>query len=114
VIVYDEQEYRSTAGDTFEKISERYYGTDKFAAALRQHNRHHARASTQMSNDGTLAPGERIYIPPADILEQRYGDTIVKPAAPSQTLPASYTSPSAPGSAPPPGPPSGWGGPTSK
>ena len=95
VIVYDEQEYRAAAGDTFEKISTKYYGTDKFAEALRRHNRHHARASLQMTNEGTLVPGERLYIPPADILEQRYGDTIVKPSS-SQATPASYNSPIAP------------------
>jgi hypothetical protein len=114
VIVYDEQEYRATAGDTFDTISKRYYGTEKFAEALRRHNRHHARASVQMTNDGTLAPGERLYIPPADILEQRYGDTISKSSSPSQTVPASFPAPSAPASAPPPGQPSGWGGPQGK
>jgi hypothetical protein len=93
VVVYDEQEYRAAAGDTFETISKKYYGTEKFAEALRRHNRYHARASLQMANEGTLAPGERLYIPPADILEQRYGDTIVKPPS-SQAVPASFTSPS--------------------
>lgn len=97
VIVYDEQEYRAAAGDTFEKISAKYYGTPAFADALKQHNRHHARASVQMTNEGTLAPGERLYIPPADILEQRYGDTIVKPpSSPSQAVPASFNSPGVP------------------
>lgn len=95
VIVYDEQEYRAAAGDTFETISKKYYGTEKFGEALRRHNRYHARASLQMANQGTLAPGERLYIPPADILEQRYGDTIVKPPS-SQAVPASFNSPSGP------------------
>jgi len=95
VIVYDEQDYVCQPGDTFEKISARFYQSEAFAQALRRHNRHHARASLLMANVGTITPGEKIFIPPADILEQRYGDAVVKPASPTatQTLPASFSAP---------------------
>jgi hypothetical protein len=94
VIVYDEQEYTCQPNDTFEKISAKYYMSANFAEALRRHNRQHARASDRMAHDGTIAAGEKLYIPQANILEERYGDAIVKPASPpSQTVPASFTPP---------------------
>ncbi len=98
VTVYDEQDYVCQPGDTFEKISARFYQSEAFAQALRRHNRHHARASQQMANSGTLTPGEKVFIPPADILEQRYGDAVVKPASPTatQTVPASFVPPASP------------------
>ena len=54
----------------------------------------------------TRAPGAaalQAFHGPADILEQRYGDTIVRPSSPtpSQTVPASFV---APGTASPPPP----------
>jgi hypothetical protein len=96
VLVYDEIDYVCQPGDTFAKISARWYQTEAFAEALKRHNQHHARASEQMAKYGTLTAGEKIVIPPADILEQRYGDALVKPTAPpaNQTIPASYPPPS--------------------
>ena len=98
VIVYDEIDYVCQPGDTFAKISARWYQTEAFAEALKRHNQHHARASEQMAKYGTITPGEKIVIPPADILEQRYGDALVKPtvAPANQMTPASYTPPPVP------------------
>ena len=95
VIVYDEIDYVCQPGDTFEKISTRWYQTEAFAKALMRHNQHHALASEQMAKFGTITPGDKIHVPPADILEQRYGDAIVKPTAPpgNQTVPASFNAP---------------------
>ncbi|HWG41489.1 MAG TPA: hypothetical protein VN688_01800 [Gemmataceae bacterium] len=105
VVVYDEQEYTCQPNDSFEQISVKYYMSDKFAEALRRHNRQHARASDRMAHDGTIAVGEKIYIPQAYILEERYGDAIVKPTgAPSQTVPASFTPPASGSSLPAPTP----------
>jgi hypothetical protein len=93
VTVYDEQEYSCQRGDTWEELSQRYYrGTDRYAKALQRHNQNHFRASEQMAKTGQLAPGERIFIPQAYILEERYADAIVKPSpgAASTTVPAKF------------------------
>ncbi len=111
VTVYDEQEYVCKPGDTFASISQRYLLTDKYAKALQRHNQNHARASVQMANGGTLTPGEKIYIPQAYVLEQRYADAIPNAATPpsSPIVPTSSVAPSgsppaAPPSSPPPAP----------
>jgi hypothetical protein len=98
VIVYDEIDYVCQPGDTFARISARWYQTEAFAEALKRHNQHHARASEQMAKFGTITAGEKIFVPPADILEQRYGDALVKPTVPpaNQTMPASYSTPAPP------------------
>jgi hypothetical protein len=81
---YDEQTYEVRPGDTYESISKRFLMTDKFAKALQLHNRNHPRAGREMANSGTLTPGEKVYIPQAYILEERYGGVIsnTTPAAP--------------------------------
>jgi hypothetical protein len=96
VTVFDEQEYQWKSNDDFAKLSQQYYGSTAYANALQRHNQNHARASQQMNEKGTPAPGERIYIPQSRILEQRYADAISKPASP--TVPAAFVDPS---SAPP-------------
>jgi len=106
-MVYEEQEYSCGNGDTWEAISKHFYMTDRYAKALQRHNQNHARASDRMRDTGQLAPGERIFVPQAYVLEERYADTIPKPAvvpAPaSSTMPATFLAPS--GSPPPPAPP---------
>jgi hypothetical protein len=99
VIVFTEKEYSCQPSDTFEALSKRFYNTDKYAAALRRHNQNHARASYQMGRSGQITPGEKIFIPPADILDQRYPDAIGKPSSSAPAaVPASFN---ATGSPPP-------------
>jgi hypothetical protein len=96
VIVFNEQEYMCQPNDTFESLSKRFFnGSDKYAAALQRHNQNHARASDLMARSGKITPGERIFIPPADILEQRYPDAIERSKVPSTTgtMPASFNAP---------------------
>jgi hypothetical protein len=94
VIAFDEVAYVCQPGDTFQTISKRFYQSDTFAVALQRHNRNHFRASDQMARDGTFQPGEQIFIPPADILEQRYGDAIGRSTTPASSIvPASTSSP---------------------
>jgi hypothetical protein len=100
VIVFTEKEYSCQPSDTFEALSKRFYNTEKYAAALRRHNQNHARASYQMGSSGQITPGEKIFIPPADVLDQRYPDAVGKPplsSAPA-AVPASFN---ATGSPPP-------------
>jgi hypothetical protein len=105
VTVYDEQDYSCRAGDTWEQLSKQFYMTDRYAKALQRHNQNHARASERMKDNGQLAQGERIFVPQAYVLLERYADAIPKPtAAPvSTTMPATFVAPS--GSPPPPAPP---------
>ncbi len=105
VTVYDEQEYVCKPGDTFASISQHYLLTDKYAKALQRHNQNHARASVQMANGGPLAPGEKIFIPQAYVLEQRYADAIPN-AATRPSSPIVPTSSVAPNGSPPAPPPS--------
>lgn len=80
VTVYDELEYTSRPGDTWESISkDKYQGTDRYARALQRHNQNHPRASDQLARTGQLAAGARIFIPQAHILEERYADLITRP-----------------------------------
>lgn len=116
VTVYDEQDYSCRPGDTWEGVSKQFYMTDRYAKALQRHNQNHARASERMKDSGQLAAGERIFVPQSYVLEERYADAIVKPAAApaSTTMPVVYPSgspatPAAPlppmnGAAPPPKP----------
>ena len=103
--VYDEQDYSCRGGDTWEEISKRFYMTDRYAKALQRHNQNHARASEQMARTGQLTPGERVFVPQAYILEERYADAIPRPtpAPASPTTPAAFVAPN--GSPPPPPPP---------
>ncbi|HTU21708.1 MAG TPA: hypothetical protein VMG10_26965 [Gemmataceae bacterium] len=108
VQVFDEIEHVCQANDSFKSISEQYFmGSDAYAKALQRHNQNHARASKQMETTGKLTPGEKIYVPQAYILEQRYPDAIDKPAR--SVVPASGTTdppgPPASGTTAPPSPP---------
>lgn len=87
--VYDEQEYSCRPGDSWEGISKNFYMTERYAKALQRHNQNHARASERIKDNGQLATGERIFVPQAYVLEQRYADAIPVPAA----APASTTTP---------------------
>jgi nucleoid-associated protein YgaU len=83
VTVYDEQTYTAQPGDTFESISKKFLNSGNYSKALQMHNQNHARAGREMSNTGKLTPGEKIYIPPVGILEQRYAGAIANTAPPS-------------------------------
>lgn len=104
--VYDEQDYSCKSGETWEEISKRFYMTDRYAKALQRHNQNHARASERLRDSGQLAPGERIFVPQAYVLEERYADAIPKPTtAPAPaTMPVAYPGSSQPPPAPPPHP----------
>jgi hypothetical protein len=106
VTVYDEQEYSCKPGDSWEAISKNFYMTDRYAKALARHNQNHARASGRIRDTGQLAPGERVFVPQAYVLEDRYADAIPRPTAapPSTAMPATFVAPSG-GTAPPPQPP---------
>jgi len=87
---FDEEVYRCKAGDSFDKISQRYYQTDKYAQALEAFNRNHPQAGDAIRQQpGNLATGQRVYIPPIAILRKRHAAVITEDGRdPSQSNPA--------------------------
>jgi hypothetical protein len=101
---FDEVTYTCKPEDTYAKISLQYYGTEEYGAALQKFNHRHARASEAVRRDGAIVPGEKIFIPPANVLERRHADAIPKkPAAGGAVKPASFNAPGTPPAAAPPG-----------
>lgn len=88
VQVFDEMEYTCQPNDSFASISKKFLLSENYAKALQRHNQQHARASEKMADSGKLTPGEKIYIPQAYVLENRYADAIPNPKA-SASPPAS-------------------------
>jgi hypothetical protein len=67
-------------GDTWETLSTRAFGDDRFADALKAFNRDYQRSSRRMRDEGTFAAGETIYIPPTQTLLDRYRMAIRPPS----------------------------------
>ncbi len=61
-------------GDTsFAALSQRLYGTDRYAAALQAFHRNHFQADPAVKADPPqLRAGTRIFVPPPDVLEKNY------------------------------------------
>jgi len=77
-------------GDTFQTISKSAYTSDVYAEALQAYNADHEGRRAR-PKDGVLIAGEMVFIPPAYVLQQRYGDRIrsARPAAaPAPVTPA--------------------------
>lgn len=71
------EEYRLQVGDNFEKLSQKYYFSPKYAAALQQYNQDEPLASPGMrANPPMLNAGQSVWMPPARILERDYGRLI--------------------------------------
>jgi nucleoid-associated protein YgaU len=95
---FDEEAYRCKPGDTFQSISTRFLGVDKYAQALLMFNRAHPMAGEGLLQmPPVLSPGTIVYIPQAKILEKRYGGVIQdltptrndqKPAQPAASTPS--------------------------
>lgn len=81
VLDYEVQRYTAQPGETWESISRRKYGSERFARALAAFNRDR--------NPGLIAPmsGASILLPPADILQLRYPQ-LVNGASPPLSSPA--------------------------
>ena len=75
---WDERTYVVRKDDTFAAVSQSFYKTEDYGAALEMYNRNHPRASASLRSKGTLAEGDKIYIPEQRILEKRHAD-LVKP-----------------------------------
>jgi len=89
---YDEETYRIKSGDTFDRISAAHFNTDKYAKALERWNASHPQASDNLrANPPVLESGQMIYIPPAYMLEKRYGSLV--PGYKPQAQPAAASDP---------------------
>jgi hypothetical protein len=75
---WDERTYVAKTGDSYAAISLSEYKTEDYAKALQMYNQNHPRAGDAMRRDGTMAPGDRIYLPPSPVLEKRHADVIVR------------------------------------
>jgi hypothetical protein len=74
---FDEEIYRCRAGDSFARISQRFYQTDRYAQALEAFNRNHPQAGQAVRQQpGSLVVGQQIHIPPIAILRKRHASVI--------------------------------------
>jgi nucleoid-associated protein YgaU len=70
---YLEEEHRWQPGDSFAAVSQKFYFTDKYAAALQEYNRDYPLAAAGMKqNPPAMVPGQAIWVPPVRILERDY------------------------------------------
>jgi hypothetical protein len=77
---WEEQEYRYQAGDSFEKLSARKYGSEQYAQALQMYNRDHPQTSDKVHSEGTPSPGDKVFLPDLDELKRRYNSFIPQQA----------------------------------
>lgn len=62
---------------SFASISQRYFRNEKYAEALLQYNREHFLGKQELGATPTqVRPNQKVYIPPAEILEARYPNLI--------------------------------------
>jgi hypothetical protein len=74
---YLEEQYRWTAGDSFNAISTKYYMSPKYADALLKYNQDYPLATREIrQSPPALAPGQIVWVPPVRILERDYANTI--------------------------------------
>ncbi len=74
---YLEEQYRWQPGDSFAAVSQRFYFTDKYAAALQRYNQEYPLAGPALrQNPAAPPPGQTVWVPPVRILERDYGPLI--------------------------------------
>jgi hypothetical protein len=74
VVSYTEETYVANAGDSYQSISRAKYGTESYAHALYLFNRSHPLAGEEVSQGENVRPRQSIYLPPAEILQNRYAE----------------------------------------
>jgi hypothetical protein len=86
---YDVESQVCAAGDSWETLSKKAYGGVDAALALREFNRNYPLAAGKILSEGTIAPGDKVYIPPLWVL-QRHGLDL-SPAKPTSGAAATST-----------------------
>jgi hypothetical protein len=75
VVQFDEQIVRVARPDeSYRTLSGQFYGSDEYAQALQLYNVEYPQS--KLRRDGTLAPGDVVYVPDIHKLETTYGDKI--------------------------------------
>jgi hypothetical protein len=80
---YEEEWYRCQAGDTLEKISEKFFYTAKYAQALRQYNLDRRYEKNLTQENAVMQERQIIRIPPARVLEMKYPAAVPGMKAPA-------------------------------
>ncbi len=82
-------------GDSsFAALSQRLYGSDRYASALQAFNREHVQADPAVKQDPPrLQAGTRVFVPPASLLDSAYGDLVRSPATTSTLPPVRISTP---------------------
>jgi len=98
---YDEEIYQWKPGDSFAAVAQQYYHNPKYEKALLMFNRDHPMGAKGLVADPPVPQvNEMVFIPPAKILESRYGSAIPDlsplPAPGSPVVPATAVTPSTP------------------
>jgi nucleoid-associated protein YgaU len=76
---YDEDTHVCRANETLRTISQTYYQSDRYERALLLFNRNHPLATESIRQDPPqLAPGQKVYVPPARILEKYYASALAE------------------------------------
>lgn len=89
---YEEEWYSCQAGETLERISQRFFNTDKYAQALRLHNLDRDGRDLWRQERPALQAGDIVKVPPARILERNHPSVIPGAKLPAGTRPISTSS----------------------
>jgi hypothetical protein len=82
---YIVEKHACIAEDTWDSIAEFFYPRAQAGQALRAYNRQHPRASDRLHAEGTIVPGETVFIPSLAVLERHgYQPIPSAPASPGQ------------------------------
>ncbi len=90
---WDDRQYQSRQGETYQSIARDQYKSNRFAEALMDYNRDYPLATdTTRSNPTVIVPGQTIYLPPVRILQREYGSVIPEQSAAAPVSPTSLPS----------------------
>ncbi len=73
VSTWSEQVYKVGAGDTWDKICQKQYGSGLYAPSLKSFNIAHPRSGETLNKDGNPVAGHEVYLPPIEEMRQMLG-----------------------------------------
>ena len=95
---WDDDQFQSRAGDSWQSIARDVYRSDNYAQALMLYNRDYPTATpATQQHPETIVAGQKILVPPARILKRDYGSVILDQPATAPVVAADQTArPAAP------------------